>query len=221
MTRTIVVDRTMDVSVTVTDAEGCGGTSDPYSVTVKSAPRVALSQGGILRLCPDGEQRLSAPPGFASYEWSTGETAPSIAVSAGGEYWVRAVDDDGCVGMSDTLVVLPSEDFPAVEPDGDLALCEGESVRLSASPGYIAYEWSTGETTPSITVSGAGYYRVTVTAAGRPSGMALTARAIAAISVSTRGWPRRAPTMKVSPARARMTYSKTRLNWAILRVSGV
>lgn len=202
VTRTIVVDRTMDVSVTVTDAEGCGGTSDPYSVTVKSAPRVALSQGGVLRLCPDGEQWLSAPPGFASYEWSTGETAPSIAVSAGGEYWVRAVDDDGCVGMSDTLVVLPSEDFPAVVPDGDLALCEGESVRLSASPGYIAYEWSTGETTPSITVSAPGYYRVTVTAAGG------CVRSSAAIGVTVSPRPatpaivRNGDTLTASPADA-------------------
>ena len=40
--------------------------------------------------------------------------------------------------------------------------------------------------------------RVTVSAAGRPSGMAPTARAIAAMRVSTIGWPRSTPMPKVS-----------------------
>ena len=41
-------------------------------------------------------------------------------------------------------------------------LCEGFSKVLTADAGYPAYEWSTGETTRSITVTEAGTYTVTV-----------------------------------------------------------
>lgn len=165
-TRTIIVDQTMDVYVTVEDAEGCAGTSDIYGVTVKAAPVVRLSHNGTLRLCPGTEQVLAVSSSYSDYQWSTGEATPSIVVDAPGEYWVHVVDPDGCFGWSDTLHVLPTEATPLVTSDGDRNLCAGESVRLSASPGYAAYEWSTGETTASIVVSTAGNYRVTVTGVG-------------------------------------------------------
>lgn len=62
---------------------------------------------------------------------------------------------------------------------------------------------------------------VTVRAAGSPSGIAATARATAAVKVSTTGWRRRRPMAKVTAASARMATSTRRLNRAILRVSGV
>ena len=62
---------------------------------------------------------------------------------------------------------------------------------------------------------------VMVTAAGSPSGIAPTASATAAMNISTPAAPRSMPTTKVTAARARMTYSSSRLNAAILRVSGV
>jgi len=45
--------------------------------------------------------------------------------------------------------------------------------------------------------------RVMVTAAGRPSGMAPTARATAAMKISTKVWPRRSPIIMVKPASPR------------------
>ena len=62
---------------------------------------------------------------------------------------------------------------------------------------------------------------VMVTAAGRPSGIAPTARATAARNISTSGSPRSRPMITVSTARPRMMYRSSRLNCAILRVSGV
>lgn len=40
-------------------------------------------------------------------------------------------------------------------------LCQGDSVVLTATPGYDQYFWSTGETSPSITVSQSGTYSLT------------------------------------------------------------
>ena len=63
--------------------------------------------------------------------------------------------------------------------------------------------------------------RVTVNAAGSPSGIAPTASAMAPINVSTTGCPRSTPTPNVTADKMRMATSSTRLNWLILRVSGV
>lgn len=165
-TRTITVDRTITVTVTVRDAGGCEGTSDPFTVTEKSPPDVRLRPGGEIRLCEGGEQEIAAPAGFAGYMWSTGETGESIRVNTEGTYWVEVTDADGCTGRSDTARVVRIEEEVAIEPAGDLSLCDGDSLTLSAPPGYESYAWSTGETTASIVVRTAGSYRVTVTAAG-------------------------------------------------------
>ena len=63
--------------------------------------------------------------------------------------------------------------------------------------------------------------RVMVTAAGRPSGIAPTASATAAMNMSTSSSPRSTPTRNVSAARPRIAYNSTWLNWAIRRVNGV
>lgn len=62
---------------------------------------------------------------------------------------------------------------------------------------------------------------VIVTSAGSPSGMAPTARATAAVSMSAAGSPRSTPTPKVTAASPRITTVTTRLKCASLRVSGV
>ncbi len=62
---------------------------------------------------------------------------------------------------------------------------------------------------------------VTVSTAGRPSGIMATARATAAMNRSTHGSPCRSPTPKVTAASARIAYSRMWLKRAILRVSGV
>ena len=59
----------------------------------------------------------------------------------------------------------PTE-FVSLTTVGDLNLCDGESVELTAPAGF-AYLWNTGEASQSITVSNTGGYNVTVTS---PSG---------------------------------------------------
>src|SRR5690606_32768097 len=48
-------------------------------------------------------------------------------------------------------------------PDGDYSLCAGETLLLEVTGSYNSYLWSTGETTPSITVTEGGTYSVEVT----------------------------------------------------------
>ncbi len=45
----------------------------------------------------------------------------------------------------------------------DITVCDGTPVTLTATSGFLSYLWSTGATTSSITVNGAGTYDCTVT----------------------------------------------------------
>ncbi|MBK8919987.1 MAG: HYR domain-containing protein [Saprospirales bacterium] len=59
-------------------------------------------------------------------------------------------------------VVLPITS-PVLDLGPDIVLCNGNSTVLDAGPGFIAYAWSTGAATQSITVTDPGTYWVEVT----------------------------------------------------------
>lgn len=77
-----------------------------------------------------------------------------------GQYTVSLTVTDLGTGLDSTVTQLvgvyeiPS---PELSLSGDPVFCEGGSVTISAVPG-MTYEWSTGETTQSITVSTTGTY---------------------------------------------------------------
>ncbi len=111
-------------------------------------------------LCPGETVLLSAPLGFASYAWSTGDSTASVDVDAGGAYSVLVYDADGCAGFSNLLTVVEIlGNDPAIEVDGDVNLCDGGQLNLTAS-NADSYIWSTGEDTQSIVVETSGAYSV-------------------------------------------------------------
>ncbi len=82
-----------------------------------------------------------------------------------GTYMVKLkTSRGGCTDSStQTVVVGVAPAQPSITPSGSLTLCDGESVTLSASPGFPIYTWSNGATTQSINVNQAGTYTLTVT----------------------------------------------------------
>ncbi|MFN4299764.1 MAG: gliding motility-associated C-terminal domain-containing protein [Thermaurantimonas sp.] len=80
-------------------------------------------------------------------------------VSQAGTYTVNLKTINNC---DSTLIYIIS----ALPPTGDLLppdtnLCEGQTITLN--PGFFqSYQWNTGDTTPTITVSERGLYKVTV-----------------------------------------------------------
>jgi len=83
--------------------------------------------------------------------WSTGETTASITVSPYEDtnYWVT-VSNEFNSDTDDVNVFVNS--IPDVDAGEDANINEGDSVTLTAT-GNGSFEWSTGETTQSITVS--------------------------------------------------------------------
>jgi len=95
---------------------------------------------------------------FESYLWKEGQTGPYLYVSSSGVNWIEATDASGCVS-TDTVVVLYIEE-PSLGLGNDITSCNGTSVDLVANEGFAYYEWSTGETSRSISVTETGNYSV-------------------------------------------------------------
>ncbi len=104
---------------------------------------------------------LTAPVGYATYNWSTGSTAPFISVGASGTY--RVISSNTCASKVDTfhVVFMP---VPLVNLGNDTAFCIGNSITLSSpQPAGSTWLWSTSSTGSSIVVSTTGTYSLTVT----------------------------------------------------------
>lgn len=147
--------------------------SATVAASVQALPAATATASGPLALCPSGSVVLTAGGGGAgaTYQWRRNGTAISGATglthtaTQAGSYSVRVTNAAGCVATSAALAVTVN---PAptvtVAATGAPAICQGDSVRLTAS-GAASYVWSTGATTAVIWVQQAGTYSVTGTSA--------------------------------------------------------
>ncbi len=145
-------------SVTVTDASGC---ADLASVTVGGPVQPLVSIGGPAAACEGASATISATSGFASYLWSNGQTGSSISVSQPNNYSVTATDANGCTATANHDLGNFPQPTPTVTGPGTIC---GGSTEFEVTGGvFTQTTWSTGATTPNITVSQSGTYSVTVT----------------------------------------------------------
>jgi gliding motility-associated-like protein len=148
--------------VSIVSEGGCEGPRAEVVATVATVTKPAITTSGSPSFCTSGSIVLTAPVGFTSYEWSTGETTPSITVTAAANYTVRVRNASGCESeVSDPVTVTINQPppKPQIAVTGNLAICAGQSTTLSAPNGFT-YSWSTGATTQSITVTAAANYTV-------------------------------------------------------------
>ncbi|TNF47856.1 MAG: T9SS type A sorting domain-containing protein [Bacteroidetes bacterium] len=89
----------------------------------------------------------------------TNMTVPSCWIS--GPDITCGVTCEQEMGNLVTVTIVAAPSTPSISASGSTALCSGNSVTLTSSPG-TTYLWSTGETTSSILVSSAGSYTVQV-----------------------------------------------------------
>jgi PKD repeat protein len=108
----------------------------------------------------------------ATYQWDVNGdgvidyTTPNVnhTYPAFGLYNARLTvkNTDSCyASMTRQVVVSPVIDT-SLTITGPLTFCDGNSVQISARPGYL-YNWSSGQTTQSITVTQTGDYGVRLT----------------------------------------------------------
>jgi gliding motility-associated-like protein len=160
----ITLSNSANVTVTITDANGCSVSSATTIVTVNPLPVTPLIvASGATTFCAGNSVGLNAPSGF-SYLWSNGETTQSISVSVSGNYSLQVTDANGCISnISNTIAVtvFPTPPTPIITASSN-SICSGSSIVLSAS-NSLSYLWSNGSTTQDITVSSPGNYSLTST----------------------------------------------------------
>ena len=148
--------------VTVTDQDGCSGTSD--TITIYSGNfTFNLSPADSVFLCNAGSSvTLDAGNVGANlqitYLWNTGATTPTITTNIPGSYYCVVTMPQGCYGFSDTVEVFGIN--PQLTYSG-LSLCAGPVSLNTAN--YNSYQWSNSSTTQSLSVNQAGDYYVFVT----------------------------------------------------------
>ena len=151
-------------NVTVSDANNCSGTntitlSDPSAIVANTSSTSAdcgQANGSVFVAASGGT-------GSLSYSWSTGNNTADVINVVEGFYTVTVSDAAFCsvVRTANVGVNLstPVYGFKMT----DTLLCFGTPYTLSAAqPNAVSYLWSTGATTPEITVTTAGNYSVEV-----------------------------------------------------------
>lgn len=138
-----------------------GGTS--CNVTAQISP------AGTATICNNDSLLLTANSGTGySYQWvHNGIIIPgandSVFYAKNPGHYAVVIADAICSAISQPFVLT---NYPAITPqilsNGTITPCSNDSTKLSLSAFYTNYNWSTGETTPSIWVKSTGYYYVDV-----------------------------------------------------------
>ena len=140
--------------------DGCTANSLPFTVIENPLPIPLIT--GNLHYCSNDSNgtTLFVNNNYDQYSWSTGDTTATIyAMISPPNYMVTVTDSNGCVGISGIVSVTSSA--PNNNITGIVPFCPGETITITADPGFTSYFWNTGSVNSSVTV-GSGTYIVTV-----------------------------------------------------------
>jgi len=144
---------TFTIKYTYSDANSCVDSTTGNIIvnplpTLSVTPNQTICNGDIATLVA-----TSIPN--ATFLWSTSSVNDTILVnpSATTTYTVTATDQHNC-GTISSQVVVSVNPLPTAYAGPDVAICQGDSTTLTATGiPFSSFLWSTGQTTPSITVS--------------------------------------------------------------------
>jgi hypothetical protein len=118
-------------TVIVIDANGCRDTTST-TVVIDPLPVINVSPTGPLEICPPATTSISFnTSGFSNIQWYSGagalsgQNAGSLTIFSAGNYYVTAMDANGCSGTSNqvtvnnTAIITPT--FTAISP-----ICNGD-----------------------------------------------------------------------------------------------
>lgn len=131
------------------DNAGCIGAGS-IVITVNALPNVNAGQDETI--CAGANMALTGA-GATSYVWSHGELDAASVLAVTGTYTVTGTDGNGCVNTDAVdITVAP---LPTVSAGGDLTVCNGNSITLSAT-GATSYSW----VGPTAVTDGVGFVAV-------------------------------------------------------------
>ncbi len=147
-------------SLTVTSGQ-CQA-SDDIMVQVAQDPQIEIT--GESSICPGQETILSADGTAGTYLWNTGANTQQITVTPnpGQTYIVTVTTANGCTATDE--ITISSFNEGNIDLGEDMQLCDGAAIDLAINGNFDQIIWSTGENTPSITVTPTQTTTITVTA---------------------------------------------------------
>jgi gliding motility-associated-like protein len=127
------------------------------TVQVTMQPPLANVLGNDTSLCSNTTMTIMADSAD-TYLWNTGSSNPSITITSSGIYSLIATIN-GCT-VFDTIEV---RSIPTPNLGDDLSLCDVSNTLLDAGHSGGTYLWNTGQTSQTISATGAGVYWVQIT----------------------------------------------------------
>lgn len=103
-TESIVVKSGGTYTCTVVDSNNCTATAS-VNVIERPFPKPVIIPNGPLVFCRTEIIQLSTSESYRSYQWSTGDVSRTTQPTQSGKYAVAVVDQNGCVGISDSVSV--------------------------------------------------------------------------------------------------------------------
>jgi gliding motility-associated-like protein len=166
----IEVSQVGTYTVTVTNEFGCTGESE---IEVDLFPEPVFPIPDTFSICPGGSITIDGDEfdgPWEIFDWDPGsETSNLFTPPAPGDYSVIVTDINGCTKEEFFTVAETASLFVGLA--GDNVLCTGETIVLTAQPGYSTYQWSVGGSTNTVNVSTPGMVYVTVGNADGCSGV--------------------------------------------------
>jgi gliding motility-associated-like protein len=156
----VIINPLTDTSYTIKAEKTPGCLAyDTIYISVYTSPTISF--GPNISLCAGDSAVFNAGNNFLIYHWSNGNATPGITVHTAGSYSIDAITAEGCHSY-DTISLMNVFPNPVVTLNHDPAICAG-SDRILDAGNYSIYQWSTGSTAKTITVSNIGSYTVIVT----------------------------------------------------------
>ena len=175
-TDTITVNSTQQVSVVVTDPNGCSGT-DTVEVVVNPNPTIALTDTAIC--AGDAAVAFDAGAGY-TYAWSSNGSAvastQTLSTDTNGTYQVIVTDGNTCKDTATATLTVNA--LPTVTLN-DASICPGSTTTFDGGAGFT-YLWQDGSTAQTYTSTVAEEIRVLIT-----DGNSCTARDTAQVTINS------------------------------------
>jgi len=159
--------------IQVTDQYGCMN-AITYDLHVDPTPDIGpISMPSDLCETDTAFFEADSVPGVVSYVW-TGPASfyypsPSglIANVTPADSGIYTLVVENAYGCSDTATThLQVWEYPDIDLGNDTVICTGTWFTVHASSGYPIYQWNTGQTTSSLTISSPGEYILDVVNGG-------------------------------------------------------
>lgn len=150
---TVEISTPGTLGLTVTDSNGCSGTTE---VEVGTAAGLNPELNDVPGICPDESTVLFVTEPYATYSWSDGSSADSLVVATPGTYTVSVTDQAGCAGT--VSVEVTGLTAPVVELLGAEDFCAGTSITLTANTPEGDIVWNDGSTELTLEVNTGGEY---------------------------------------------------------------